>query len=477
MPVSTAPTGSIKPGIWNVDPGLVAPEWRWAWDRAVHFPAWEGAGPVHGFGLSSITTEVAVWDGHDLTFDGTGGVLIQGGGSLEFSPPLTIVLYLTVDSSRDSTWTGYFGNDSWNRDGNGFHGVSLQHSDTNEYAFGFGDGGTGSGGITDARGGAPNFDTPVFLVGVVESAASDASGLRLFEDGVEVSLSANFSGASVVDYSADSGAIGETDNQMVGSGHFYSAFDHALTPGEIARWARDPFAPFRMGRRRVVVSADTTLTADAGSYTVSGSAADLLRSLILSGDAGSYTVSGATASLLRSKLLSADAGTYSVAGQAADLLRALLLTGDAGSYTLTGAAATLAVSGDTTLTAEAGSYSVSGSPADLLRALQMGADAGAYTTSGQSADLLRALVMAAESGTLQVTGAQADLLRDLLMDAEAGTLTLTGEAATLIATGAAIGLQAPFLMHSEGPERTMDGEGPDRRMSGEGPDRDMSGEE
>lgn len=497
MPVSTAPTGSVKPGIWNVDPGLVAPEGQWFYrDLADVAVLWEGGGLPYtlkqGIQAQEIENVVPQWvatpKGLGLlvgeTANNDGRIFWDGAGDLDANEGQTIAAYVAeIDVSQISgedfatTLCGY-GNISNPSDG----------TDAGDnFAMSVGSGGDTategtvfvytSGGNTrsEATGTVVSDGNPHFIVATWDQ---PASVIEVWVDGELQYTVTGYSDTSSEDNAPLS--FGESGNRGVMGLQrqlWVGAWNRVWTPAQIRQLARYPFAPFRMGRRRVVVSTTTTLTADAGSYAVSGSTADLLRSLILSGDAGAYTVSGATASLLRSKLLSADAGTYSVAGQAADLLRALVLTGDAGSYTLTGAAATLAVSGDTTLTAEAGSYSVSGSPADLLRALQMGADAGAYTTSGQSADLLRALVMAAESGNYPISGAQADLLRSLLMDAEAGTLSITGEAATLIATGAAIGLSGPFLMHGEGPERDMDGEGPDRRMSGEGPDRDMSGEE
>jgi hypothetical protein len=61
-------------------------------------------------------------------------------------------------------------------------------------------------------------------------------------------------------------------------------------------------------------------------------------------DAGSYTVTGVAANLLASRLFSASAGSYAITGVAADLLVSRLFSAAAGNYSLTGAPLTFAYS-------------------------------------------------------------------------------------------------------------------------------------
>ena len=63
-------------------------------------------------------------------------------------------------------------------------------------------------------------------------------------------------------------------------------------------------------------------------------------------------------------VITADAGSYSLTGQDAGLLRGYLVTADAGAYVLTGQDATLSV-GNKTLIADAGSYTLTGQNATL----------------------------------------------------------------------------------------------------------------
>lgn len=58
--------------------------------------------------------------------------------------------------------------------------------------------------------------------------------------------------------------------------------------------------------------ANVTLTAEAGSYTLTGSDATLAHSRVLIGASGSYTLSGQAASLTRSRVLLGGAGNYEI---------------------------------------------------------------------------------------------------------------------------------------------------------------------
>jgi len=70
-----------------------------------------------------------------------------------------------------------------------------------------------------------------------------------------------------------------------------------------------------------VVSGGTgyTLTADAGSYTITGSDASLLFDRSLSAESGSFSITGSDASLLLDRSLSAEQGSYSITGSDATL--------------------------------------------------------------------------------------------------------------------------------------------------------------
>jgi hypothetical protein len=101
-----------------------------------------------------------------------------------------------------------------------------------------------------------------------------------------------------------------------------------------------------------------TITANNGSYTVTGQSASLLRSKVVTANYGSYAVTGQSASLLRSKVLNANNGSYTVTGQSATLLRSKALSANYGVYTITGQSATL--SKGRFLLGDYGTYGVTG---------------------------------------------------------------------------------------------------------------------
>ena len=97
-------------------------------------------------------------------------------------------------------------------------------------------------------------------------------------------------------------------------------WNRVLSPVEVKLLHADPMAPMRR-RRRMGSKAPAvfTLTADAGAFTMTGTAANLEHHRVLAAAAGGFTVSGAAASLKRALKLPAVAGVYAVTGSTATL--------------------------------------------------------------------------------------------------------------------------------------------------------------
>lgn len=145
---------------------------------------------------------------------------------------------------------------------------------------------------------------------------------------------------------------------------------------------------------------------------------------ILTADAGSYVLTGQAAGLTAARLLVAEAGTYALDGQVVNLWKGRTLTADAGAYTLAGQAVSLLVT--RLLGAEVGTYTVTGQDAGLLAAHQLAAGAGAYALTGQDAQFALARTILAAAGAYTLTGQDAALLRTALLTAGTGVYTLTG---------------------------------------------------
>ena len=91
----------------------------------------------------------------------------------------------------------------------------------------------------------------------------------------------------------------------------------------------------------LALRAAASLTADKGTFTLTGRAANLLKNSRLTANKGTFTETGSAASLLRKYSLSASAGSFSQVGQDATFSRSYSLSANAGSFAEVGQAATL----------------------------------------------------------------------------------------------------------------------------------------
>lgn len=193
--------------------------------------------------------------------------------------------------------------------------------------------------------------------------------------------------------------------------------------------------------RRIWVPVSTggayTLTAEQGSYTLTGQAAGLLAGRVLAAAQGSYTLTGQDVALLKGNTLTADQGSYALTGQDVALLRGLLLSAAQGSYALTGQDATLTYTplGAFSLTADQGNYTLTGQSASLLWGPVLAAGQGSYTLNGQDATLtytpVGAYILTAGQGSYALTGQDVLLQCGHVLAAAQGSYSLTGQAATL----------------------------------------------
>lgn len=196
------------------------------------------------------------------------------------------------------------------------------------------------------------------------------------------------------------------------------------------------YAPQRIWVPAVVAGGAYTLTAEQGSYTLTGQAAGTLYSRSMPADQGSYALTGQAAGLAKGILLTADQGSYALSGQAANFSLAYLLAAAQGSYTLTGQSAGTLYS--PLLAAAQGSYALTGQDATLTYApagaYSMPADQGSYTLTGQDAALKLSALLVAVQGSYALTGQAAALSFGKVMAAAQGSYTLSGQAAAFSRT-------------------------------------------
>jgi len=127
------------------------------------------------------------------------------------------------------------------------------------------------------------------------------------------------------------------------------------------------------------------VTADAGSYTLTGGAATFKRDLVVQGDAGSFALTGVAASLLAARILTSEAGAYALTGYSSTLIHNDVLYAGYFAFAYTGYDAEL--SANRLLVADAGAYSITGGDANLLKDSVLTSDSGSYAITGNNADL------------------------------------------------------------------------------------------
>lgn len=184
----------------------------------------------------------------------------------------------------------------------------------------------------------------------------------------------------------------------------------------------------------VRATAAKTLTADAGSYALTGQTASLEYGRETEAGSGSYAFTGSTASLEYGREVAGDSGSYAFTGTSADLVISAekVILADSGVYAWSGQAASLEVG--RILTADGSSYSWSGQAASLEYGFEVEGQGGAYLFTGQVASLELSRVLVALPGSYAFTGTAASLERGLEVITISGSYLFTGSTATLFAS-------------------------------------------
>ena len=243
----------------------------------------------------------------------------------------------------------------------------------------------------------------------------DGSTVYFYANGEEVSSSA-FS-ASVASTSGDLKLFSNKDTFDSEGTHYLTAiWDRCLTKAEAIEISKHPFDIFKPINDGIsftpsVATGNFTLTADSGSYTYTGTAAELAAGLVMSADSGSYTYTGTAVDLNVGFVLSADSGTYTYTGTAANLV--------------------FASPGNFTLSADSGAYTYTGNAADLKASLIMAADSGAYTYTGTAAGLDKGFTLSADSGSYVYTGTGVGFGQVYVMTADSGSYEYIGSIASI----------------------------------------------
>lgn len=196
--------------------------------------------------------------------------------------------------------------------------------------------------------------------------------------------------------------------------------------------------------KAVAGGASNTLTADPGSYSLTGTAATLTRRYTLACASGSYALTGTAMVPEHVRVLASSDGSYVLTGTAATLTVIRRVALAPGSYTLTGTDASLTLDPGTggnvyTLTADPGSYALNGTAAALRYTRTMPAAAGSYALTGTDAVPRRTRVMAAAAGSYSQTGTALALRLVWHIIAAAGSYSISAPALRFTLNGEPVG--------------------------------------
>lgn len=184
-----------------------------------------------------------------------------------------------------------------------------------------------------------------------------------------------------------------------------------------------------------------TLTAAQGSFALTGQAAGLRATRLVSAAQGSFSLSGQSAALKVGRKVTAAQGSFALTGQDAALRATRTVSAAVGSFTLTGQAANLRAT--RLLTAAYGTFTLTGQAANLVKgmpgAYTLTASQGSFALSGQSVGLIAARHLAAGQGAFALTGQAAGLSVTRRIVAACGSFTLSGQAASLLYSGEVVG--------------------------------------
>lgn len=186
------------------------------------------------------------------------------------------------------------------------------------------------------------------------------------------------------------------------------------------------------------LKADRKLIAEAGMFALNGQ--DVVFEVTVPGDVGVFVVNGQAAQLIHGYRLIADHGSFSVSGQTAGLTAQRKLSADHATFALSGQDATLTYTpaGAATLQADHATFALSGQDATLRADRKLPSDHGAFSVSGQAAGLSVGRKLIAETGMFSLSGQDAGLRAHRVLTAAFGSYSLSGQDATLTWSGEAV---------------------------------------
>lgn len=173
------------------------------------------------------------------------------------------------------------------------------------------------------------------------------------------------------------------------------------------------------------------MPASAGTSTIAGTSARLLKGYKVQASVGADVIAGPTTTLRNTRYLGANRVTYAISASAAGLVwsRRYSLTANRGTFSIAGPTTRLLAT--RTMPAARAQFTISGHNARLARLFTLTAAPAAYTIAGHAAGLNRGRRIIASSGALSIVGSSSRLLRAYRLTSGSAAYTILGEAAGL----------------------------------------------
>ncbi len=206
-----------------------------------------------------------------------------------------------------------------------------------------------------------------------------------------------------------------------------------LPRGAGERWLQDPWRIFQDDQKvfyslgTAAGGGATTLTAEPGTYTLTGQTVTLKKGNVLAVGHGSYTQTGQDVTLKKNVTLTVGTGTYASTGQDVTLTKtsvAASLNVEHGSYVLSGQ--NVGLRRGLALVVEHGSYALSGRDVTFKKNVTLTVGHGSYSLTGQDVALKNNHVLAVGHGTYALTGQAAGLSKGSKLVVGTGNYVLTG---------------------------------------------------
>jgi len=396
------------------------------------------------------TDGVTPADGGTTTFTGDASVVCSAAGATSVVANSQAATLGATTATGDVTSPGGSGHggDSFlsGGGGEGGSGSGSGFSSLGSAGGSGGNGGDGGNGQTTSAAGAPGVQPGGGGGGGYRTTSTTRNGGAGGDGQIVITFTAYVFPAASGSYAVTGGILHNHHNVPSPPGVYaLTGTDVGLTKGGGTTFALS-MTPGAYVLTGTDVNLLTSVTADPGSYAITGSTAFFLWGHVpIAATAGSYTVTGTLLTTIYSipvgsndfhligadvglifsgggaRVLTASPGAYALTGTAA----ALTLQFQQGFYTLTGGVVAFFFSGAiNTLNALQGTY-IYNTPDALLRHTVPG-DPGVYTLTGTDVTLRHGWYVTGALGTYLITAAPATLQRSFPLAADPGVYTLTG---------------------------------------------------